>query len=298
MRIIPTALAGTTRKVLTTAALAAAVAGMSMAAGGTAGATTLQDTSCTAAVSGSIGDGVVLDGATVQGQVRTAAKEARNFWSLLTVWPDHLAKEIAKERLAVGKVPDAPTRAVSGETIGTAVRKALEDEQGTGLTQDTKTRVLNHIRDKVAGTCGFTVRAANYVAPTSPGGSRPEGSPASPRAGVPSAGIAPRRDYSGIPSATPPGAGGVGLAVPPDLRYAPPGGTPGQAPEFGVLGADGSAGSANPDGRPDVRNAGNADSLAAPADPNGVQLPMLLAVVALAGVTAALVRTWVLRRVS
>ncbi|MGH3516824.1 MAG: hypothetical protein ACRDQ7_05295, partial [Haloechinothrix sp.] len=96
---------------------------------------------------------------------------------------------------------------------------------------------------------------------------------------------APRRDYGGVPSAIP-GA----MNVTPLERYGLEQSTPpGSAPEFGVLGAD-------EDADPAVQNAGNADVLAeSTSTPDAVQLPMLLAVVALAGVTAALVRTWVLR---
>jgi len=92
-------------------------------------------------------------------------------------------------------------------------------------------------------------------------------------------GRAPMTDYGSIPFAT------AGLFAPsPGARY---GGTvSGYNPQFGVLGADAQDG---------VRVAGNAEALR----PNGgarVALPVLLAVFALSGVTAALVRTWVLRR--
>ena len=47
-----------------------------------------------------------------------------------------------------------------------------------------------------------------------------------------------------------------------------------------------------------MRTAGHAEALGPAGTPgSGVGLPMLLAVLMLAGVTAALVRTWVLRRV-
>ncbi|PRX47667.1 hypothetical protein B0I33_105247 [Prauserella shujinwangii] len=314
MRITPTALAATTRKVLVSTAAAAVLTGVSFFGGGTAAATTLQDESCTSAISGPVGDDVVLAGATVKGVVKTAAEEARGFWTLLTVWPDHLANEIAKEQLPVGTVPNAPSGKIDGATVGAAVREALKDEHGLGATADTKRRTLDHITKKVAGTCGFVVRAANYVAPTT---SSPKQQPRSGSGGgqadTPSSpgstsapgsasllpqgsgtGYAAPRDYGDIPAAQAPSAG---IAVPPDLRYAPSSGTPGETPEFGILGADGRDGS---DGgrNADVRNAGNADALAADHSPGDVQLPMLLAVVALAGVTAALVRTWVLRKVS
>lgn len=101
-------------------------------------------------------------------------------------------------------------------------------------------------------------------------------------------GFAPMRDYSGIPMAT------AGLFTPsPGVRYG--GQIPGYSPEFGILGENGPGG----DPRSGVQNAGRAEAL--PSGPgmagsDGATLPMLIAVLALSGVTAALVRTWVLRR--
>lgn len=100
-----------------------------------------------------------------------------------------------------------------------------------------------------------------------------------------SSGYAPMRDYSGIPYAL------AGLFAPsPGVRYG--GQIPGYAPEVGALG-DGSSQQSR-----SVQNAGEAEAL--PADggsglPGDAGLPMLIAVLALSGVSAALVRTWVLR---
>lgn len=100
----------------------------------------------------------------------------------------------------------------------------------------------------------------------------------------------PLARYAGIPFAS------AGLFDPaPGVRYG--GNVPGYAPTSGRLGQHGSGEGADPDG---VQTAGHAEALSSgPAGPlgNGVGLPMLLAVLLLAGVTAALVRTWVLRRV-
>ncbi|PPK68031.1 hypothetical protein V5P93_007379 [Actinokineospora auranticolor] len=92
-------------------------------------------------------------------------------------------------------------------------------------------------------------------------------------------GRAPMTDYTGIPFAP------AGLFSPaPGVRY---GGTiPGYAPQFGILGAGDADG---------VQAAGRAEALDAPGG-NKIALPVLLAVFALSGVTAALVRTWVLRK--
>jgi hypothetical protein len=95
----------------------------------------------------------------------------------------------------------------------------------------------------------------------------------------------PLARYAGIPFAA------AGLFDPsPGVRYG--GSVPGYAPSYGVLGQDGT-------GSDTVRTAGHAEALGAGVGAlgNGVGLPMLLAVLMLAGVTAALVRTWVLRRV-
>lgn len=108
-------------------------------------------------------------------------------------------------------------------------------------------------------------------------------------AGLPTSygtGYAAMRDYSGIPMAT------AGLFAPsPGVRYG--GQIPGYSPEFGILGE--SAEQQAPDDG--VRNAGQAQALPGSGGTNGgATLPLLLAVLALSGVSAALVRTWVLRK--
>ncbi|NKQ53240.1 hypothetical protein HFP15_10130 [Amycolatopsis sp. K13G38] len=96
------------------------------------------------------------------------------------------------------------------------------------------------------------------------------------------AGFAPMRDYSGIPYAL------AGLWSPsPGLRYG--GQIPGYAPEVGALGQGNGGGNS-------VQNAGQAESMSGATNgPNPVGLPMLIAVLSLSGVSAALVRRWVLR---
>jgi hypothetical protein len=95
----------------------------------------------------------------------------------------------------------------------------------------------------------------------------------------------PLARYSGIPFAS------AGLFAPsPGVRYG--GDVPGYAPGYGVL----NDGNAVPDG---IQTAGEAQALGSGSIPggNGIGLPMLLAVLALSGATAGLVRTWVLRKV-
>ena len=318
MRIHRTALARTSRKVLTATAIAAAVTGFSFAGAGTASAATLAAQSCTSSVTGQTGDQVAVTGPSMRGMVKTAAQEAVEFWNFLTVHPERIADHVEKQATNnVGKIPDASSGKIAGTAVGSAVAKALKDSPGLGVLDSTKQRTLDHIKNKVSGLCGLTVFAADYQTPTSQPPAQGSQSPTTSGPGSNAGGTggtnrgdsginggagalpytgtgdarAPQRDYSGIPKAT------AGIAVPPGLRYPPSNGVPGQtSPEFGILGAEGSEGLGDT-GQPDVRNAGNADVLAAPSTPDNVQLPMLLAVVALAGVTAALVRTWVLRRV-
>jgi hypothetical protein len=92
-------------------------------------------------------------------------------------------------------------------------------------------------------------------------------------------GRSPMADYSNIPFAR------AGMWAPsPGVRYG--GGVPGYSPEFGIVG------DTTDDG---VSVAGRAEALSPPKNQR-VEFPVLLAVLALSGVTAALVRTWVLRR--
>ncbi|WP_113695355.1 hypothetical protein [Amycolatopsis albispora] len=288
----------TFRSVLTATAIAALTTGGLALSTGTAAATTLQAGSCTAGVTGVSGDTVAITGSSVKALVKAGAQEA----GTLAVG-DWAANDIAKvSTIEVGQVgTGSASTQVSGSAIGLAVAKALEDTGSWGLGIDRK-KTLASVERKVAGNCGLTAYASDYREPTSeqqpatqPGGStgtQPgtggnQGSvPGTLPLGTGST-MAPPPDYSNIPAATP------GVALPPGARYgsAAPGPT---SPEFGILGAD-----PNTTQAPEVQNAGNADSLAASGQPdNTVQLPMLLAVVALAGVTASLVRTWVLRKAS
>ncbi|WP_116206074.1 hypothetical protein [Amycolatopsis circi] len=103
-----------------------------------------------------------------------------------------------------------------------------------------------------------------------------------------STGYAPMRDYSGIPMAM------AGLFSPsPSLRYGSQ--IPGYAPQYGISNPDGTSG-----GDRTIQNAGNAEALPGTGGnhTNGLDWPVLVAVLALSGVSAGLVRTWVLRRMA
>ncbi|MEV6642819.1 hypothetical protein [Amycolatopsis sp. NPDC051371] len=102
-------------------------------------------------------------------------------------------------------------------------------------------------------------------------------------------GYAPMRDYSGIPFAT------AGLFTPsPAIRYGSQ--IPGYAPQYGLTGPDQNAATGNSG----IQTAGQAEALPSATDgfTDGSNLPLLIAVLALSGVSAGLVRTWVLRRMA
>lgn len=298
MRIHPPCLTRA-RKTLTVLGVAGFVIGSAMLGFTGSAAAVTAETSCEDPITGKVAETVYLNGKSVEDIVRKAAQERKTGVDYVFVQPDWVAEDIAKEKaLQIGTVPNAPSGSIKGEVIGAAVRKALEDANGLG---GDKEGTLDHIAKRVSEQCGLPLRVSNYVAPptttnpsTGPGGTGSTPGAAGPQApgttadpwGLGNYGSgdarAPRRDYSGLPSAMP--------GVSPLDRYGV-NSAPGATPEFGVLGATGG------ETEPSVQNAGNADPLAQEGRPDAVQLPMLLAVVALAGVTAALVRTWVLGRV-
>lgn len=319
-----------TRVLGTTAATVVAAGLTALSAPAAAAETQTIVDSCTSTASAPIGAKVLVDGAALKGPVEQGAREADRF--LQFTYPKNLADEIGKHKLDVGTVPDKATGVIGGADVATAVVEKLEGNPALGWPHK-REDVLASIHRKVAGVCGMPVTATNHSKPTSsnpqhspnrgsnpqqgggpggPGGHQQPSQPAEGQRGVPTTPDGPQgsgdayaapRDYSGIPEASAPTQG---KAVPPDMRYSPQDGVPGapDSPEFGVLGDGGvgqggksGTGEGGKSGAGDVRNAGNADALAADdAAPNQVQLPMLLAVVALAGVTAGLVRTWVVRK--
>ncbi|MGW4058988.1 hypothetical protein ACWEGE_11950 [Amycolatopsis sp. NPDC004747] len=287
------------RKTLTVTAVAAFLAGGAFLATGTASAaTTLVSNSCTGSVTGQIGDQVAIDGASVKTLVTTGANNAGTL--AVGSWAgDSIAKI---HSIPVGQVPNAAGGEASGAAIGKAVRTALAGSGTWGLGFDWN-KTLDSVESTVAKGCGLTLLAGNYVAPstpaqqgsgtgatqgradTAPGGASGNLSNLNPGTAGGTGGSAPMRDYSGIPTAT------AGTAVAPGVRYPANGTLPGDvsAPQAGDQSGQSGQGA-------DVRDAGNAQSLASNSAPNDVQLPMLIAVIVLAGVTAGLVRTWVLRR--
>ncbi|KAA9166655.1 hypothetical protein FPZ12_000040 [Amycolatopsis acidicola] len=281
-----------TRKVVIASALAAMFTGGLFT--GSASASTVLSQGCTGTVVGNMGDTVAVQGKDVAGLVKAGAQEQNVF--LGGVDPDKLANEItAKGALTVGSIPNAANGTVTGENVAAAVNDALKGADGLGWWgPDQQQKTLDSIKNKVTGSCGLTTYASNFTTTTGlpsagTGGTAPATVPntgsAGSVAGTGSA-TAPPRDYGNIPAAVP------GIALSPGDRYPSSAPMSGAAtPEIGVL-------PGNSAGQTDVRNAGNANALADDSSAQTVQLPMLLAVVALAGVSAALVRTWVLRKVS
>lgn len=308
MRTRPTSLARTTRRMLTAATLAVAVGGMTLLTGGTASADPVVANSCTATVEGKPGEDVVLPGQAVRDLVEQATDEHRRGFKHLfnIVRPWEVGDQIAGKTLSVGTVSHE-AKTISGATIGQKVRAALDGASGLGATPNIQVpKTLNSIENKVAAHCGFTVSPIKPQSSSTPSTSSGNGNTSQspvhstpPALGNGSQGgstVSPY-DYDGIPSSSAPV---TGTAPSPSSRY----GTPESiaqldAPEFGILGA-GSSGDGDSESKSGVHNAGHATAHAAGEDAvaQQVQLPMLLAVVALAGVTAALVRTWVLRRIT
>ncbi|WP_329053588.1 hypothetical protein OG738_11795 [Amycolatopsis sp. NBC_01488] len=289
------------RKTLTVTAVAAFVAGGAFLSAGPAAATQqVVSSSCTGTVTAQMGDQVAIDGASVKTLVTNGANNAGTL--AVGSWAgDSIAKNHA---IPVGQVPNSAGGEATGAAIGKAVRTALANSGTWGLGFDWN-KTLDSVESTVAKGCNLTLLAANYVAPSTPGqqGTGGTGTAAGGTGTVPggasgnlsnlnpgtaggTGGSAPMRDYGGIPTAT------AGTAVAPGARYPANGTLPGDAsaPQAGQGDQAGQGA--------DIRDAGNAQSLASPGSANDVQLPMLLAVIVLAGVTAGLVRTWVVRRAS
>lgn len=230
--------------------------------------------------------------------------------------------------IPIGAVPDGKGGFITGGQIANGVVAALRKIPLLGPILG---EVVKGVQQVLSGGCGVTVKTVNAVAapvqdgaknlpggptspkptPGNPGPGQPgpgqpgpgtpppgtPGNPGQPAPGVPGTGTpipdfqlprleggglydygrVPLYDYSGLPAATP---GGLGALAPGD-RYGQA--SPGAAGAYGLPEADG------------VASAGQARAL--PAEGAGrVAAPVLLAVLLLSMVTAALVRTWVLRR--
>lgn len=302
------------RRTMSALGVAGLIAGVSLFLGvGSASAGTATATKCSGTVSGKMGDTVALKSAAVQDFVVKSVSGGFDF-PLIPITKSNQTKlnelfEAGKfEPIALTKVPKAPSGVLNDEKIAQAVVAKIEsNDDGKQILAENgnKDAVLKAVESNCSD---LTVKATNYVAPTTtpPTSSNPGSNPAYPGTtpGTPPTSIggagfntlplnygtgdarAPRNNYGGLPFTLPGYGTGTGQAANPYGSS-----TPGD--DFGVLG-----GNAGESSDAQVSNAGNAEQIqaASPAS-EAIQLPMLLAVVSLACVAAALVRTWVLRRV-
>lgn len=291
------------RRALTSAGVVGFIAAASLLGMTSTAAASVSAESCSGSTSGEVGEAVLLKSDSVEDYVVKSVHDG--FESrLLGVKNEQTRMREAFEAdkfepIRLPKVPDSATSSLSGGRIADAVLTKIDSvPEVEDIAKDEENR--KKIRETVAKNCGLTVTATNYVpssASTSgtagrsgtgsgsssgtesgTGADESDASESRQRYGT-GAARAPRRDYGDIPFATP---GTVGGDKDPLPGLAPP---RGQAGEFG---SDAE--------REDLDNAGNAEAVSS-GPRQQVQLPMLLAVVALACVAAALVRTWVLRRV-
>ncbi|WP_031468038.1 hypothetical protein [Sciscionella sediminilitoris] len=286
--------------------MAAIVGTTTVLGAGSASAATVTESSCTGQLPVHIGDTVSIAGSAVAGQAAQAVKNSG-------VWftdPKRVSDKLkAIPSIALTGMPNKASTPISGNTIAAAVAKAYPAEKlfdPNGLGADKKT-AMAAIEKELTGTCGFTAAAVDYKPPQQPSSQAPQPSHPATQSQAPSTASGTPTAPGGVSgTAQPPqaryGSGAIpAMSAPPSARYgtpdslaAPPGeryGVPGYAPATGQLGPESAAN--NP-----VHQAGRATTLA--QDPNGesskVGIPMLIAVIALAGVSAALVRTWALRR--
>lgn len=310
-----TELSATARRTVTALGMAGLLASASLFLGAGAGqAATTTVKTCGGTASGAMGDSVKMRSDAVQDYVVDAVTGGFDF-PLIPITKSNKTRmtelfEADKfEPISLTTVPKAAQGVLTDEKIAAAVIKKIDSvSDGKKILDDGENRKA--VTDALEGNCkDLTVKATNYVPPTS---SSPTAPPSSgggtydPPAGSPG-GTSPSVPGSSISAGALAQYGlGTGTARVPrntygDLPFTLPGGlgTGGyQPPSAGQLQGDlGVLGNALPQNA-DVSNAGNAEAIAA-GDPQSeaIQLPMLLAVVSLACVAAALVRTWVLRRI-
>lgn len=289
------------------AVLAAVVTTTGALGAGTASATTVTYGSCTGTVPVHMGDQVTISGKAVAEQARLAIKENPGLFTN----PDDAFKQMSSiPSIPVGTMPKKAAAQIPGDAIAQAVDKAYENGITDGLGLD-KPKSREAIKNKIGGLCTLTAKAVDYKpapppstrpsqpsqAPSSAPASKPSQAPSAPAQptapGVGGTAPSPAERYSAgsVPAMRAPAPNQL-YGVPsqsapnPGSRY----GVPGYSPQSGQL-------TPSPDQDP-VHQAGRATSLADEknGDAQRVGVPMLIAVIALAGVSAALVRTWALRK--
>lgn len=311
----------TARRTLTAIGVAGLLAGASFFIGGTSATAATSTSKCSGTVTGEMGETVTLKSAAVQDFVVDSVSGGFDF-PLLPITKSNKTKlrELFEadefEPIGLTTVPKAPSGVFNDEKIALAVVKKIEaNDDGKQILSENDNR--NAVLKAVESNCSdLTVKASNYVPPRTPSSSQPsQGTGSTPPSDTPTTGgnpygdsqgvdgsgynlgtlplnygtgdaRAPRRDYGGLPFTLP------GYGTGSDSAATPYTTAPGMGQDFGVLDS-----TAEPQDA-EVNNAGNAEEIQAAGPQNeAIQLPMLLAVVSLACVAAALVRTWVLRRV-
>lgn len=220
----------------------------------------------------------------------------------------------AKGPIPLGAFPSSGSRTVSGGQIATQV---VNEVNTIPVLGPVLSLVDSGVTQKLTALCGMTLNAIPLPLPPPPPAAtsnRPapppsqaapppqNGSPGQPAAGQPPA---PQPgEPAGVGSAAP-GTGGLGdysgLGTVPSYDY---GSLPGMftAPSVDYTSLPGTG--STPDGTSDTgqNRADSPTNLAGAANPlsglsgQGIGMPVALAVLALGGVTAGLVRAWVLRR--
>lgn len=298
------------RRALTSAGIVGFIVAASLFGMTSTAAASVSAKSCSGSTSGEVGEAVLLKSDSVEDYVVKSVRDGFES-TLLGVKNEQTRMREAFEAdkfepIRLPKVPNAPSTSLSGSRIAEAVLAKIDSvPEVEDIAENEENR--KNITRAVAKNCGLTVKATDYSPPSTSGtgsgagtaggtgsdagsssGTAESGSGAgdssaesSPRERYGTGGArAPRRDYGDIPFATPGTVEGGNDPLP---GLAPP------RSQAGLLGS----GAAQ---RDDLDNAGTAEAV--PSGPRQqVRLPMLLAVVALACVAAALVRTWVLRRV-
>lgn len=275
------------RKVAALGAAAFLVLGSSALAFPGAAAADTVSTNCGGSVAGQVGDTVMANTSVLGlnlGSINLGTISSGT--TVLSKTVDSLLGIVCQVTVTVTSPVDDIADAVSGATPDAL--KPLTDPVTGAITGGTE-----------------SLRQATGATPPAPGSpSDPDGNPANPADPVapyvPPSSSPPYSGgsqlgwgsfpyYAGSPMSAfgsfPYGNSGSLFATAPGLKYGY--GFGDYDPQFGLLGEAGDEG--NP-----IRNAGNASALP-PTTGGGIGLPMLLAVLALAGASAGLVRTWVLR---
>lgn len=318
-------MSSTLRQTVTALGVAGVAGASLLGMTGTAAAATTTASSCTHTVSGHSGDALHMDADAVKSQLISAVSDAKPLIVLGESDRDKVRQAYAAGKikpLSLGTVKSS-TYSVSGRSVAAAAIDRLEHTDGLQSVAD-KSANRDRIRSKIGSACGLTVRVASTAAHHSstsgsthatsqhhsgalehlksatssaakrwPSESTPSTTTSTDKKKSPAKASAPKvdtgklqatpgrrakRDYSGIPVAKP-GTAPDGSTFDPN-RF---GAAPDQAK--------------SPYLSDRVNRAGDASALP-PGKGGPIPVPLLVAVVALAGASAGLVRTWMLRRVA